>query len=77
MFQDWEKIQQLSPQEASKIVFINFLKQPSNPTDETESMVLYAEHMVEVGQYLKRKIADRAEKCGRQVTQNYSLAHNV
>ena len=40
---------------------------PKRKKDEQESMALYAEHMVEVGQYLKKKLADRAEKNGRQV----------
>ena len=30
-----------------------------------DSMVLYSEHMVEVGQYLRRKLTERKEKNGR------------
>ena len=71
MFQDWENIQQLSPREAAKIIFVQFEK--SKLSDEMDSMVLYSEHMVEVGQYLKKKLADRAEKNGRQVENNLSL----
>ena len=64
MFQDWNSIQELEPRDAAKIIFSIFPR--CNQYDELESMVLYAEHMVEVGQYLKRKLADRAEKVGRQ-----------
>ena len=64
MFQDWENIQQLSPREAAKIIFVQFEK--SKLSDEMDSMVLYSEHMVEVGQYLRRKLTERKEKNGRQ-----------
>ena len=57
MFQDWENIQELSPKNAAVIIFETFQKCRQN--DEQDSMLLYAEHMVEVGQYLKRKLADR------------------
>ena len=63
MFQDWENIQQLSPREAAKIIFAQFEK--SKLSDEMDSMVLYSEHMVEVGQYLRRKLAERKEKNGK------------
>ena len=71
MFQDWEHIQELSPKDAAEIIFETFHK--CRPKDELESMALYSEHMVEVGQYLKKKLADRAEKNGRQVENNLSL----
>ena len=71
MFQDWENIQELSPKDAAVIIFETFQKCRQN--DELDSMLLYAEHMVEVGQYLKKKLADRAEKNGRQVENNLSL----
>ena len=63
MFQDWENIQQLSPREAAKIIFEQFEK--SKLSDEQDSMVLYSEHMVEVGQYLRRKLTEKKEKTGR------------
>merc|ERR1712241_531949 len=59
-----ENIQELSPKDAAVIIFETFQKCRQN--DEQDSMLLYAKHMVEVGQYLKRKLADRAEKNGRQ-----------
>ena len=71
MFQEWEHIQELSPKDAAEIIFETFHK--CRPKDELESMALYSEHMVEVGQYLKKKLADRAEKNGRQVENNLSL----
>ena len=61
MFQDWENIQELSPKDAAVIIFETFQKCRQN--DEQDSMLLYAEHMVEVGQYLKRKLADRCRRC--------------
>jgi len=64
MFQDWENIQQLSPRDAAKIIFEQFEK--CKASDEMDSMILYAEHMVEVGQYLRRKLIERKEKNGRQ-----------
>jgi len=64
MFQDWENIQQLSPRDAAKIIFEQFAK--TKVSDEIDSMALYAEHMVEVGQYLRRKLIERKEKNGRQ-----------
>ena len=53
----------MSPREAAKIIFAQFEK--SKLSDEMDSMVLYSEHMVEVGQYLRRKLAERKEKNGK------------
>lgn len=64
MFEDWEKVQQLTPKESAEIIYANF-KKPRFP-DELESTYLFAEHMVEVGQYLKRKAMERAERAGKQ-----------
>ncbi|XP_023347643.1 uncharacterized protein LOC111716418 [Eurytemora carolleeae] len=63
MFADWEKVQALSFPEAAEIIFSKFKK--SRFSDETEAIQLYAEHMIEVGQYLRRKANERAEKAGR------------
>ena len=53
----------MSPREAAKIIFEQFEK--SKLSDELDSMVLYSEHMVEVGQYLRRKLTEKKEKTGR------------
>lgn len=64
MFKDWDRVQDMLPIEAGEFIFEKF--KTSRQPDEMESLALYGEHMVEVGQYLKRKLADRAEKCGRK-----------
>jgi len=64
MFQDWDKIQEMAPLEAGELIFDRF--KITRTGEELESLALYGEHMVEVGQYLKRKLADRAEKCGKK-----------
>jgi len=63
MFEHWEKVQHISFKEAADIIFNQF-KKPRFP-DELESTELYAEHMIEVGQYLRRKASERAEKAGK------------
>lgn len=65
MFNNWEKVQELEHDKAGEVIFAQFKK--TRFPDEAESIMLYAEHMVEVGQYLKRKAAVRAEKCGKAV----------
>ena len=57
MFKDWERVQDMTPIEAGEFIFEKF--KTSRQPDELESLALYGEHMVEVGQYLKRKLADR------------------
>ena len=57
MFQDWDKIQEMAPLEAGELIFDRF--KITRTGEELESLALYGEHMVEVGQYLKRKLADR------------------
>ena len=64
MFESWEKVQQMTPKEAAEIIYVNFKKQRF--PDEIEATHLFAEHMVEVGQYLRRKATERAERAGKQ-----------
>ena len=64
MFEHWEKVQEIEPKESAEIIYVQF-KRPRF-TDELEATHLYAEHMVEVGQYLKRKAIERAERSGKQ-----------
>ena len=54
----------MAPLEAGELIFDRF--KITRTGEELESLALYGEHMVEVGQYLKRKLADRAEKCGKK-----------
>ena len=63
MFENWEKVQEIDPKESAEIIYAQF-KKPRFP-DEQEATNLYAEHMVEVGQYLKRKAVERAERSGK------------
>eukprot|EP00090_Calanus_glacialis_P012893 TRINITY_DN21527_c0_g1_i1.p1 TRINITY_DN21527_c0_g1~~TRINITY_DN21527_c0_g1_i1.p1 ORF type:complete len:361 (+),score=99.86 TRINITY_DN21527_c0_g1_i1:295-1377(+) len=63
MFENWEKVQEIDPKESAEIIYAQF-KKPRFP-DEQEATNLYGEHMVEVGQYLKRKAIERAERSGK------------
>ena len=63
MFENWEKVQVVNHKESAEIIYAQF-KKPRFP-DELEATNLYAEHMVEVGQYLKRKAIERAERSGK------------
>ena len=53
----------MKPKESAEIIYAQF-KKPRFP-DEQEATNLYGEHMVEVGQYLKRKAIERAERSGK------------
>ncbi|XP_023328064.1 uncharacterized protein LOC111701132 [Eurytemora carolleeae] len=53
MFSEWEKVQKMNFTEAAIFIFQQF-KKPRRP-EEVLSTELYAEHMIEVGQYLIRK----------------------
>lgn len=63
LFENWDRVQELALKDAAEIIFAQF-KHPRFP-DELESTQLYAEHMIEVGQYLKRKTRERAERAGK------------
>jgi len=64
MFENWEKVQEIEPKVSAEVIYVHFKKQRF--PDELEATHLYAEHMVEVGQYLKRKASERAERSGKQ-----------
>jgi len=74
MFNHWDTIQDLPLEEAVDIIFGQF-KKPRFP-DEQESSLLYAEHMIEVGQYLTRKAEERAEKQGKVILSTASVTSN-
>jgi len=65
MFDNWDRVQEMEIEKAAEIIFAQF-KKPRFP-DELESVNMYAEHMIEVGQYLKRKASERAERAGKAV----------
>jgi len=74
MFDSWEKVQELGFNQAAEIIFKQF-KKPRFP-DELESTVMYAEHMIEVGQYLRRKASERAEKAGKPASSQGSITNS-
>lgn len=74
MFENWEKVQTMTFREAAEFIFVQF-KKPRFP-DELESVELYAEHMIEVGQYLKRKATERAEKAGKLLYAQGSITNS-
>merc|ERR1719402_2004676 len=65
MFNSWDTVQNMSFKEAAGVIFAQFSQ--NRLADEQESVELYAEHMIEVGQYLRRKASERAERAGRSV----------
>jgi len=74
MFDHWDKVQEIEPKEAAEIIYAQF-KKPRFP-DELDSTTLYAEHMVEVGQYLRRKASERAERSGKQLNNAVSVTNS-
>jgi len=64
MFENWDKVQVVNHKEAAEMIYSQF-KKPRFP-DEQEATCLFAEHMVEVGQFLRRKATERAERAGKQ-----------
>ena len=64
MFENWDKVQVVNHKEAAEMIYSQFKKQRF--PDEQEATCLFAEHMVEVGHYLKRKASERAERAGKQ-----------
>jgi len=74
MFENWEKVQQITPKEAADIIYANFKKQRF--PDELEATYLFAEHMVEVGQYLRRKATERAERAGKQTYNSMTITNS-
>lgn len=74
MFSQWEVVQEMSFKEAAQVIFAQFTK--NRFADEQESVELYAEHMIEVGQYLRRKANERAERAGKPVNMNASVTNS-
>jgi len=74
MFSHWDTVQEMSFKDAAQVIFAQFTK--TRLADEQESVELYAEHMIEVGQYLRRKASERAERAGRPVNMNSSVTNS-
>lgn len=74
MFNNWGTVQEATLEEASDLIFDQF-KKPRFP-DEIENCLLYTEHMIEVGQYLRKKAGERAEKQGKMVPSSAGVTNS-
>lgn len=74
MFDNWGTVQEATLEEASDLIFDQF-KKPRFP-DEIENCLLYTEHMIEVGQYLRKKAGERAEKQGKMVPSTAGITNS-
>merc|ERR1712013_556908 len=63
MLTSWDQLQNADLEDVANIVFAQF-KKPRFP-DEIEAGLLFAEHMIEVGQYLMRKAQEKAGRNGK------------
>jgi len=74
MFNSWDTVQDMSFKEAAGVIFAQFSQ--NRLADEQESVELYAEHMIEVGQYLRRKASERAERAGRPANPQSAITNS-
>merc|ERR550517_1559007 len=63
MLTSWDQLHDAELEDAADVIFAQF-KKPRFP-DELEAGILYAEHMIEVGQYLMRKAEEKAGRNGK------------
>jgi len=63
MLTAWDQLHDAELEDAADVIFAQF-KKPRFP-DELEAGILYAEHMIEVGQYLMRKAEEKAGRNGK------------
>jgi len=68
MLAAWDQLQDADLEDVADVIFAQF-KKPRFP-DEIEAGLLYAEHMLEVGQYLMRKAKERAGRNGKILSAN-------
>jgi len=68
MLAAWDQLQDADLEDVADVIFAQF-KKPRFP-DEIEAGLLYAEHMLEVGQYLMRKAKERAGRNGKILSSN-------
>jgi len=66
MLTSWDHLQNADLEDVANIVFAQF-KKPRFP-DEIEAGLLFAEHMIEVGQYLMRKAVEKAGRNGKTLS---------
>jgi len=74
MFNSWDTVQEMSFKDAAGVIFAQFSQ--NRLADEQESVELYAEHMIEVGQYLRRKASERAERAGRPANPQSAITNS-
>jgi len=63
MLAAWDQLQDADLEDVADVIFAQF-KKPRFP-DEVEAGLLYAEHMIEVGQYLMRRAREKAGRNGK------------
>jgi len=68
MLAAWDQLQDADLEDVADVIFAQF-KKPRFP-DEVEAGLLYAEHMLEVGQYLMRRARERAGRNGKILSSN-------
>jgi len=68
MLAAWDQLQDADLEDAADVIFAQF-KKPRFP-DEVEAGLLYAEHMIEVGQYLMRRAGEKAGRNGKVLSSN-------
>jgi len=68
MLAAWGQLQDADLEDAADVIFAQF-KKPRFP-DEVEAGLLYAEHMIEVGQYLMRRAGEKAGRNGKVLSSN-------
>ena len=68
MLENWDRTELLEPRQAATVIFSQFSR--PRQQDEADSVVLYAEHMVEVAQFLKRKAGEKrsGKSCQAAIT---------
>jgi len=68
MLAAWDQLQEADLEDAADVIFAQF-KKPRFP-DEVDAGLLYAEHMIEVGQYLMRRAGEKAGRNGKVLSSN-------
>merc|ERR1719354_535706 len=70
MFENWDQVQKCEYADAARIIFQEFkhhkLLEESLKYTEEMGLEFISEHMIEVGQFLKRKAAEKAAKSGKE-----------
>ena len=72
MLENWDRTELLEPRQAATVIFRQFSR--PRQQDEADSVVLYAEHMVEVAQFLKRKAGEK--RSGKSYTGQAAITNS-